>query len=367
MELVYQSSPAGLQVLLICGLGSERDAAAQELQAACVPIAVTDRAVWATLNRATQPRFLLVRDANGRACGGVAIEESKTRALPGHVILKVKRFGNGLPLEVCRALVEALAAVAKKAPRVLRLQVNVFSRDNREAIDGIFKELGFGEVQPPSSYRHTLVVDLKPTEDEIFAAFSKSGRISIRETWKRELKSHVITDPIYSQRINQLQEEALRRTGGEFRADDWEGTLRLSREHPNLSCVFGLFLGDSTAPEDMLAFSWALNHGDYGEYYKAGSTRRNDIRVKLGYLPVWEMIRWSKATGAAWFDMGGVTLEGTVNDPLEGISTFKRSFSRLTAEVGSEWALEPAPAKARIASALSKGASRLRSLMKKRS
>ncbi len=366
MELVHQSSPDGLQVLLICGLGSEREAAEQELQAAGVPIAFTDRVVWATQNHGAQPKFLLARDAGGKACGGVAIEESKTRSLPGHVILKVKRFGSGLPLEVCRGLAEALASVAKKTPRVLRLQVNVFSRDSREAIDGIFKELGFSEVQPPGSYRHTLVVDLKPTEDEIFAAFSKSGRTSIRETWKRGLKAHVITEPIYAQRINQLQQEALSRTGGEFRADDWEGTLRFSREHPDLSCVFGLFLGDSTAPEDMLSFSWVLNHGDHGEYYKAGSTRRHDIRVRLGYLPVWEMIRWSKSTGATWFDMGGVTPEGTENDPLEGISSFKRSFSQVTVEVGSEWALEPAPAKARIASAVSTGASRLRSLMKKR-
>jgi len=366
MEIVHQNSQTGFQVLLICGLGSEREAAEQELRAAGVPMAIADRAIWATEDRGLQPRFLLARDASGRACGGVAIEESRTRALPGHVVLKVRRFGNGLPIEVCRGLAEALASVAKNAPRVLRLQVNVFSPDNREAIDGIFKEIGFAEVQPPSSYRHTLVIDLKPTDDEVFATFSKSARQAIRDTTKKGLKSIILTEPKYAERLNQLQEEALRRTGGDFHADDWEETLRLSREHPNLSCIFGLFLGDGTAPEDMVAFSWVMNQGDHGEYRAAGSTRRSDIKVSLGYLPVWEMIRWSKATGAIWFDMGGVTLEGSGDSALEGISAFKRYFSQKVAEVGSEWAFEPSPAKAKFASLFSDVARQLRGSLIKR-
>jgi hypothetical protein len=366
MDVVHQCSETGLRVLLICGLGSEREAAEQELHAAGVPLAISDRAVWTPKDRSLNPRFLLARDAKGKACGGVAIEESKTRALPGHIVLKVRRFGNGLPIEVCRQLAEGLAVVAKKTPRVLRLQVNVFSRDKREAIDEIFKVRAFGEIQPPGSYRHTLVVDLRPTEDEIFAAFSKSGRTSIRETWKKGLKAQILTEPKYAERIRQLQEEALLRTGGDLHADDWEENLRLSREHPDLSCIFGLFLAAGTAPEDMVAFSWALNHGDHGEYHAAGSTRLTGIRVKLGYLPVWEMIRWSKGNGADWFDMGGVTLEGAEDNALEGISSFKRSFSQVVAEVGSEWALEPSPAKAKVASLFSDGARQLRGLMKKR-
>ncbi len=366
MEIVHQNGQTGLRVSLICGLGSERESAEKELQAAGVPMAIADRAIWATEGRGLQPRFLLARDASGQACGGVAIEESRTRALPGHFVLKVRRFGNGLPIEVCRGLAEAMASVAKKAPRVLRMQVNIFSPDNREALDGIFREIGFAEVQPPSSYRHTLLVDLKPTEDEIFASFNKTARQCVRDTWKKGLKAIILTEPTYADRIEQLQEEALRRTGGDFHTDDWEETLRLSRENPDLSCVIGLFLGDSTAPEDMVAFSWALNQGDHGEYRAAGSTRRSDIKVSLGYLPVWEMIRWSKATGAGWFDMGGVTLEGSGDSALEGISSFKRYFSKEIAEVGSEWVFEPSPAKAKFASVFSDVARKLRGSLKKR-
>jgi lipid II:glycine glycyltransferase (peptidoglycan interpeptide bridge formation enzyme) len=78
------------------------------------------------------------------------------------------------------------------------------------------------------------------------------------------------------------------------------------------------------------------------------------------------MIRWAKAKGAEWFDMGGVTLEGAAENALEGISHFKRNFSRNVVEVGSEWAIEPALARAKLAAVLSMSASHLRGLMRKR-
>jgi lipid II:glycine glycyltransferase (peptidoglycan interpeptide bridge formation enzyme) len=79
------------------------------------------------------------------------------------------------------------------------------------------------------------------------------------------------------------------------------------------------------------------------------------------------MIRWAKATGAEWFDMGGVTLEEGEETALEGISRFKRYFSREVVEVGAEWALEPAPVKARIARMISHNARRISAWMGKRS
>jgi lipid II:glycine glycyltransferase (peptidoglycan interpeptide bridge formation enzyme) len=286
--------------------------------------------------------------------------------MPGHVILRVAKFGGRLPGEVCQVALQAVTKLARNTPRLLRLQLNVFSRNRRETIGKTLEELGFREVRPPSSYRHTLVIDLKPSEDEIFASLGKSARRRIRETVKLSLRSVVITDPLYAERLKELQREALRRTGGHSPSEDWQGILRMSKEHPNLSRVVGLFLGEDTAPENMGAFGWVCNNGDHGEYRAAGSTRRSDVRLPLGYLLVWDMIRWAKATGAEWFDMGGVTLAEGDETALKGISEFKRFFSSEVVEVGAEWVLEPAPVRARIASEVSNGAQRIRRWMGKR-
>jgi hypothetical protein len=247
----------------------------------------------------------------------------------------------------------------------LRLQLNIFSRDRRDAIGQILGRLGFLEVRPPSSYSHTLVIDLKPSEDEIFASFSTNARRRIRETMKMSLKTQVITDPIYAERLTGLQQQAFQRTGSDNASEDWIGILKTSEQHPNCSRVAGLFDGDELSPEKMDAFLWVCNHGDHWEYRAAGSARRGEVRIPYGYQLTWDMIRFAKAAGAEWFDMGGITLSEGDDSALEGISRFKRYFGREVAEVGAEWVLEPAPVRAKLAALISSGRQRLRALRRK--
>jgi hypothetical protein len=363
MQLVHQCAKTGLQVSLVSGLGIERDIAERQVLDAGVPLALCQRAVWTANLSYWDSWFLLVRDENGRARAGIALDVVRTRAMPGHIILRVARFGGNLPGEVCRAALIAIANLARNTPKVLRVQLNVFARTDREAIAECLKELGFREVRLASAYRYTLAIDLKPSEEEIFAALGKPAQKRIRESIKKSLRSVPVSDPVYADRIKQLQQEALQRTGGHAASKNWLGILRISQEHPNLSSVFGLFQGEDTAPENMLAFAWVCHNGDHAEYRAAGSTRSTKVRVPLGYLPVWEMVRWAKANGAEWFDMGGVTLGAKDETALKGITLFKESFSHELVEVGAEWELELEPVRARIVTLISVGASHMRELV----
>ncbi len=363
MEQIYLCSNSGLAVYLIRGLGSDRDNAERELTSTGAPFPISYRSAWAVNLSHMEPWFLLVRDTNGRTCGGVAIEQVMTRAMPGYRILRLRRFGETLPGEVCKAVFDGLSELLRRYPKILRVHVQIFSRERREEIAGMLANLGYRELKPPTIYRHTLVIDLNPSEEEIFAKISTSGRANIRKTIKNSLKSVAIYDRIYADRLQELQQEALHRTGGHTASDDWSAVLKLSEERPDLSRVFGLFPGEDKSPENMAAFGWVCNHGDHAEYRAAGSTRRADVKIPYGYLVVWDMIRWAKETGAGWFDMGGVTVGDGDAAALEGISSFKKCFSREIAEVGAEWIMEPAPLRARIADAFSKGAQRFRRSM----
>ena len=367
MELVHESSKSGMRAFLIRGLGTERDDAERELLEAGVPLALQHRAIWTVHLSRWESWFLLVRDSGGRAIGGFAIENVQTRALPGHKILRVGRFGGSQPIEVCEVALEALASLGKKTPRVLRLQVNVFSRDGRQAIGEILENLGFREIRPPSSYQHTLGIDLKPSSDKVLASFTRDARKRIRETVEMSLRSEVITDPLFVDRIDELQQGAMQRTGGYKPTQDWQSILIMSQKYPDLSRVVGLFQGEQTTPENMGAFGWSLNNGDYVEHRAAGSTRQTDVRIPYGYLLVWDMVQWAKSVGAQWFDMGGVTLAEGDQNHLEGISRFKKYFSRDVLEVGAEWVMEPAPLRAKVANAISNGTERVREWRAKRS
>jgi hypothetical protein len=330
-----------MEAFLIRGLGPDREGAEREMLESGIPLPLCHRSEWAENLCNWEPWFVLVRNASGRVCGGVAIDRLRSHALLGYVVLVVKRFGGSLPVEVCKVALTAIARYAKNSPRVLRIQVNIFSRDRRAEIAEILKELEMREVQPPSSYRYTLVIDLKPTEEEILASFNRNARKRIRELMALSLRAQTITDPAYANRLEELQKMALERTRGQIGRRNWRGALKLSHRHPNLSTIIGVFADENVAPENMMAFGWACNNGDHVEYCAAG-TQRTDDRIPFGYLSAWKIVQWAKTTGAEWFDMGGVTLEGDAS-PLEGISRFKRYFSREVVEVGAEWSLERAP------------------------
>lgn len=365
MEAIYRCNKSGMTVDLIRGLGGERDDAEQKTVAAGIPLPISHRAVWAANFYLAEPWFLLVRNADDRVCGGVAVEQVLTRAMPGFSILRLRRFGANLSVDVCNVVLEALNCLVRNSPKVLRVQACVFTRENRDELGKVLAALGYREIVPPSNYRHTLVIDLKPGEEEIFASFSTSGRNNIRKTTKKSGQSIVISDPAYADRMKELQQEALERTQGRIASEDWRAVLKLSKERPDISQVFGLFLGEDKSPENMMAFGWVCSHGDHAEYRAGGSTRREDLKIPFGYLVTWDMIRWAKANGAEWFDMGGVTFAEGGTDALEGISNFKKSFSKQIAEVGAEWIFEPRPMQARLADTVSVVARRLRSLMSK--
>jgi lipid II:glycine glycyltransferase (peptidoglycan interpeptide bridge formation enzyme) len=82
------------------------------------------------------------------------------------------------------------------------------------------------------------------------------------------------------------------------------------------------------------------------------------VRIAIAYPLVWDLMRWTTELGGAWFDLGGVTLGrgGDPEDPLGGISDFKRFFSRDLAEVRQTWRLPPRT----LRSWLAQTASRLR-------
>lgn len=298
-------------------------------------------------------QMLPIRGDNGRALCSVAIEEERSRALPGHRILRVVRFGQGWPVATWKPVVEQLAAFARSDGGVLRLHVEVFLRSQHEDLRAILRANGF-VPSPLRSYRHTLTLPID-MPDDVLLAERKSLRKRLREAEKARVQVRVLTDPAFADRIGELQRIAMARSGGSFHIPDWKAVLRLSAEHPELSRVVGLFAEGPQTPADLLGFVWACMHGDHAENRAAGTADMPHAlrHVSISYPLLWNTVQWSRDLGATWFDMGGVTLQSCADDPLAGISSFKRGFSETVEDVGDEWVLEPHPWKSRIARAVS--------------
>lgn len=325
----------------------------QELLGTGIKLPLFHRWAWVECSRKGRSRLLVVRDEEQRLLGAVAVRVDASRVLPGHRFLRVYRFGDALPETGWEPLIAALKSYARTDAGVLRLSIGVFSRERRGEIASLLERHGFEKLPQPHSYRHTLTLDLRPSEEEVLAGLHKSARKNIREAEKAQLCVVPLTEAIYADRIGALQHEAMSRTGGNAESLDAGAILELSRLYPHLSRVVGLFVSDSDLqPNSLVGFAWGCMHGDHVEYRAAGTVRLPDRRIAISYPLLWELIVWAKREGASWFDLGGVTVADSTTDPLGGISDFKRYFSRNVEEVGEEWILEPHPTRTRLATLL---------------
>jgi FemAB family len=298
-----------------------------------------------------------------------ALIEARTRALYGHFIWCIERFGPAANEEARTAALHAVVEHAYEYRRLLGIRLEVFSPDAqvRGHTGQVARELGFFKREKTRMYTDTIAVNLRPSEAEIFASLHPTARRHIRATAKHQVEIGIIDDPAYARRMTELSQETLRRTQGHPERRDWASIIQFSRVNPTLSRIVGLYDQDLQRPESLLAFAWGRHHGDHGDYAVAASTRNTHFKMPLGYALAWDLMCWAKRNGAIWFDFGGITAGhfGT-DDPLGGVSDFKRYFGGDVITVGEEWLLEPHPFKAKVANAVSAGAALMRRLAGRR-
>jgi Acetyltransferase (GNAT) domain len=350
---------------LLAGGSREHVDAERELLGRGVPLPLPHRAVWARFCPADAFWFVLVRDSQGRAAGGFTLEVSRSRALPGHLTLCSERLGDSLPVSIGAPALRALADLIRRDPRILRLDIEVFSADGerRRAIGEALDAAGLRPAPLTRSYPETLTSELLLSDDEHLAALSANTRRHIRAVHKRPVELRLIENDAFAPRVDDLLRETLQRTGGTHRPVDWRWRIALSQAAPGESRLIGLFRTDADGPESLLAFAWGCCHGEYGHYDAAGSTRLADLKMSLSYSLMWDLMCWARRGGARWWDFGGIT-EGHrgSDDPVGGISDFKRHFSTTVKQVGERWVLEPNPVRSGLARGVSALATAFRQL-----
>jgi hypothetical protein len=305
--------------------------------------------------------LVAIRDSADECRAAFAVESVRSRALPGHRLLSIVRLGvgaGGLDEECLDAGLNALAARVAQDHSVLRVTVDVFSLDekNRRRTAGTLLRHGFAQVAASRSYERTLVLDLRPTEEELFAGIHKNARQGVRNIARFPVRLSTASSFDISPRLQRLSDETRSRTGGSDRPIDWPAFIEMSNRAPGLSRIVTLERTDREGPDSVVSFAWGVLHGEVAEYSESGSIRVDDMKVSTSYALLWDLIVWAKRNGAKWFDFGGVTSGKTgSNDPLGGISDFKRRFSQHEVEAGEQWELSPHPKRAALAAAITRG------------
>lgn len=349
---ILTAKVTGIVTQRIDGFTSDRDLAEREAIAAGVALAVPQRAVWLRVSGETDTTLLLARERHGTVVAAAGIGISISRALPGHRIYRLERYGEGPSPDGTAAVLAALAAAARKDSRCLRAVVAVFERDAsaRQRIRDALVSCGFSPAPEPRMYTHTRALELRGTEEEIFAGINKTARSNVRAPAKRGLVLRPITDPALADRLAFLLQKSFARTDGTLEHRPWQQIFEFSAANPTLSRVVGLFDPTTAGVESVVSFAWGCAHGSNASYEAGAAARRPDLgSTPLSYAPLWDLIVWAREqANAQWFDLGGAS--ATAGDQrFSGIDNFKRYFSDTIVEVGEEWMLEPRAFRAAVA------------------
>jgi hypothetical protein len=309
--------------------------------------------------------LLVARDRGGEAIRSIGASIALSRALPGHRIYRLERLSGGPSSGVDRRLLAGLAEAARRDPLCLRVIVELFDRDSdaRASLRRALADLGFEKSAAPRMYPRTLAVDLRPNEADLFSGLHGTARRGIRAPGKRGLEVRPIADPDLAPRLETLVQSTFERNNATALAVSWRQIVNFSLDNPSISRLVGVFDPRHTGPESLLAFAWGCAHGSYASYEAGGREQHPEFgNTPLGYAPLWDLMAWARReTGATWFDLGGVRDDG--DDSADGISDFKRYFSREVVDVGEEWTLEPSRTRAvaaRVIAATARWAANLR-------
>lgn len=367
--------PVKAQEQLTCtvsrGASPARHVCERALAAVGHPLPLEHRSNWEEMRDPDTSWFLQLHDPAGGCVLGCAVDVARSRALPGHQILRVPKFGTAAAAGALPSAVRELATIARHQSKVLRLHLEVFSREPEvhDAVAAACTEAGFEPVRPPRNYEETAIIDLTPDLDDIFDGLHSTGRRHVRAVNKNPVELRLVDQPAYAARLAELLEETLERTGGTAEDRDWARIMEFCQRHPRDARLVGLYHRERSGPASLLAYALGYNQGDHVQYSTAASTRDAGVKMPLAYSIAWDLVKWAKGLGVGWFDFGGIT-RGSHDDPDDargGISDFKRYFTRDVVRVGSEWVLDPNPSRARFARLIGTAAATARRFLQRSS
>lgn len=166
--------------------------------------------------------------------------------------------------------------------------------------------------------RHTLILNLELSEQELLAQMAQKGRYNIRQAEKAGVA---------------VQEEGL--TGLEDFYSLLVDTAKRDgfRAHPkSFYAAFLKGLGQEGARLYMARVDGEAVAGVLITYYEGvatyyfGASSSLDRKTYASYLLQWTAIRDAKAAGMKVYDFLGIAPEGGVKDPLAGVTQFKTRF-----------------------------------------
>jgi lipid II:glycine glycyltransferase (peptidoglycan interpeptide bridge formation enzyme) len=231
-----------------------------------------------------------------------------------------RRRGRDVSGEDLARLMSALKdEYASKRGCLLRVWPASFRDSAMDASDPTLEVLrahGFRSHDESAPYR-TLLLDLSPSEDDLRKNLDSKWRNQLKAAEKAELRlTEGSSDAMYETFTALLQEMVSRK---KFETQvDYERYARIHRDLPPTLKMRLIICWQGDDPVAAGVFSAV---GDTGTYV-FGATANSGLRLNGSNLIQWTAIKWMKARGCRWYDLGGVDPAGN-----PGVYRFKKGIA----------------------------------------
>lgn len=220
-------------------------------------------------------------------------------------------------------------------PHAMTLRIQPQRFDNQELVGFELRSENSGyKSVAPLGVTHTLMLGLEKSAESLAAKMPQKTRSKFRHATRAKIELRTLSDASFKSACREATNDSRKRSGSTETPYDFNAAFAMAKAYPDRAQIIGLFL--KQRPDQLLAYVIGYRNGTRAEYASAGSFSDPELRsMPFNYFLFWELANWARAHGAEELDMGGVT-PGDANDPLQGVSRFKRSIATTELEVGRE-------------------------------
>jgi lipid II:glycine glycyltransferase (peptidoglycan interpeptide bridge formation enzyme) len=180
----------------------------------------------------------------------------------------------------------------------------------------------------------TILVDLRPPEEEIIVSFKPKTRYNIRLAARHGVRvQRLAVDETTIDLMYRLMRSTQRRAGFMLRPRDYFADYWRLQHAAGQGDFFFALLGD-----EVLAGCFVTRFGERAWYKDGGSSRRHH-ELMAPHLLQWEVMRWLRQNGVTVYDLVAVPrpVDMSPDHPFYGLYRFKSGFNEHVTEFVGTW------------------------------
>jgi len=224
-------------------------------------------------------------------------------------------YGDGQLLSHVLASLEELA----RTQRAIFIKIDPDVRLEEGKVIEALRDRGWRLSSEQIQFRNTILIDLRPGENDLLAGMKAKTRYNIRLAARRGVKVRM-GGPDDLPLFYEMYAETGKRDDFIIRPftyyqDAWGAFIEAG-----LACLFlAEYEGEPLA--GLIAFRFGQR-----AWYMYGASTEKHRNVMPNHLLQWEAIRWAKSEGCTVYDMWGAPDVLSEDDPLWGVYRFKEGF-----------------------------------------